>query len=267
MKISGANLEETEVQYSGLSNIKWTDNLEIQRIILNLEKLYYQLLSRKEEQRIQSFPIDGNGKVIIKPGMVNHRCSNELEKLNFISQYGILASEWFGVLESEREACFCSFVSRMKGKDYLQKGDFSEDDYSRLNIGKNIVLFFDDTNPIMQYLLHLDYFEYEYIKKSNPSEIDKLYTKEEIDLFEKLIEPLSPGGKDMRRDFDFKTNYWSAIPGGIPPFLINGICIKKNDYTEEQLDEINKMFPNAIIFKNDLDIVRYPIIENVKKIK
>ena len=57
---------------------------------------------------------------------------------------------------------------------------------------------------------------------------------------------------------EFKTNYWSAIPGGIPPFLINGICIKRNKYSDEELDELSKLYPNAVIFNSRKEVVRYP---------
>ena len=50
----------------------------------------------------------------------------------------------------------------MKGNNYPYHGDLAEDDKSRLNIGENIILFFDEENPIMEYLLHLDYFEFEH---------------------------------------------------------------------------------------------------------
>lgn len=45
--------------------------------------------------------------------MVNHRCSGSLDSLRALSQYGILTSEWFGQIESERENVFCSFVDRI----------------------------------------------------------------------------------------------------------------------------------------------------------
>ena len=146
----------------------------------------------------------------------------------------------------------------MKDDEYQYRGDLAEDNYSRLNIGRGVLLFFDDTNPIMQYLLHLDYFEFEHIKETSPESIHQIYTKEEIDLLENLIEPLSPSGRNMRSKHTSKTNYWSAIPGGIPPFLINGICIKKNKYSDEELDELSKLYPNAVIFNNEKKVVRYP---------
>ncbi len=257
MKIIGANLGQEEGEYNKLSHYLWTDDKDIEKIIINLENMYLGFLN-KFDSPVIDFPIDENGKAKIVPGMVNHRCDNSLDSLSNISKYGILASEWFGIPESEREGCFCAFVSRMKPESYKILGSMGEDNHSRLNIGRNVILFFDDTNPVMKYLLHLDYFEYEKIKQEDKSKLNELYTKEEIELFDKLIEPFSPAGKNMRKPYDFSVNYWSAIPGGIPSFLVNGICIKKNNYTEEELDKISEMFPNATIFKNDLEVVRYP---------
>lgn len=263
MKIKGANLGVQEVEFNKLTNFEWTKNADVQKLISYIENIYCSILQKKDISTIQTFPVDENGKVIIKPGMINHKCANDFEILNFISKYGVLASEWFGILESEREGCFCTFVSRLKSEDYPYKGDLAEDNYSRLNIGKNIILFFDATNPIMQYLLHLDFFEYEKIKNSGKDKLHELYTKEEIEMFDKLIEPLSPAGLDMRKEYEFKTNYWSAIPGGIPSFLINGICIKNNAFTEATLDEVSKLFPNATIFNGNLDVVRYEYYKTV----
>ena len=115
----------------------------------------------------------------------------------------------------------------------------------------------------MKYLIHLDYFEFEHQKQVNPN-YSLLYTSDELEILEKLIEPISPAGKGMRKSYDFKTNYWSAIPGGIPSNLINGICVKNNNYSEAELDEINAMFPNAIIFDSEKKILRYQLMSNQK---
>lgn len=259
MIIKGANLGEVSVELKGISNYEWTDSKELEEIIKKLEILYLNIQTQAKEQQIKPMGYDENGNVIIEKHAINHRCSNSVESLRTIANYGLLASEWFGELESEREGCFCTFVSRMKGENYPYKGDLGEDDRSRLNIGNNVILFFDENNPLMKYLLHLDYFEFAHQKQIN-SNYKALYTQEELDLLEKLIEPISPSGKDMRKPYDFKTNYWSAIPGGIPSELINGICIKNNNYLEKELDEINSLFPNAVIFDANKKILRYPII-------
>ena len=258
MIIRGANILEKNVEYNRLSNYNWTDNPRLIKIINNIETMYNDIKTKAKEQNIK-FLKTTDGNVILPVHALNHRCTNSIENLREISKHGILASEWFGELESEREACFCTFLSRMKGDDYPYHGDLAEDDRSRLNIGNNIILFFDDTNNIMKYLLHLDYFEFEHQKQINPN-YKSLYTEDELKMLEELIEPLSPAGMDMRRDYNSKTNYWSAIPGGVPSELINGVCIKNNDYTDDELNEINTLFPNAVIFDSNKKVVRYPLI-------
>ena len=256
MILKGANLGNVETDFANLSTYNWFDDKELNDCVLYLEKLYFSLCEKSKEFPCKSMLLDTNGLVDIKPNLINHRCSSELDALKNISLYGVLASEWFGILESEREGCFCVFVTRMKNKSYPYRGDLGEDNHSRLNVGRNVILFFDETNPVMQYLIHLDYFEYAKIKKESPELITKKYTKDEILLLDKLIGPLSLAGNDMRKNYDFKTNYWSAIPGGIPSYLINGVCIKNNNYTDEELNEISSYFPNAIIFNAKKEILR-----------
>lgn len=258
MVIKGANLGNAEGEFKDLSKHDLVDGDYLKDKVNVLERLYYNLYEKARNIEVTPMSIDENNQVIIKPYMVNHRCSSDLNSLRLISQYGVLASEWFGLLESEREGCFCTFISRMKNDEYQYRGDLAEDNYSRLNIGRGVLLFFDETNPIMQYLLHLDYFEFEHIKETSLESIPQIYTKEEIDLLENLIEPLSPSGRNMRSKHTSKSNYWSAIPGGIPPFLINGICIKRNKYSDEELDELSRLYPNAVIFNNEKKVVRYP---------
>ena len=262
MIIRGANIETKSVEYKKISDYDWTDNTKLLKIIKKLELIYLSIEEQLKYQIINPMDIE-DGTVVITPNALNHRCSNSIESLQEISNYGILASEWFGELESEREGCFCTFVSRMKGSDYPYLGDLAEDDKSRLNIGENVILFFDEKNPLMQYLLHLDYFEFEHQKKENPN-YASLYNSNELEILEELIEPLSPAGKDMRKSYVFKTNYWSAIPGGIPSKLVNGICVKNNNYSESELDVISSLFPEAVIFDSNKQVLRYPFINQLK---
>lgn len=268
IKVEGTNLGKISAELKRISEYNWTNNPRLKTIIAKLEKLYINLNYQANELKISPMNVDQNGYVIIKNNMINHKCSNNLEILKTISQYGLLASEWFGELESEREGCFCTFITRMKNDDYKYHGDLAEDNYSQLNVGENVILFFDEDNPIMKYLLHLDYFSFEYHKKVS-SNYKSLYTDSELALLEELIEPLSPAGKNMHHKITSKTNYWSAIPGGIPSSLIVGICIKNNTYTDAEIDLINSYFPQAVIFNSKQNVVRYPLQsfnENKRKI-
>lgn len=264
MIIKGANIGEKNVKYRNLSEYEWTNNPKLIEIIKKLEFLYLSIEEQLKNQIVNPMIIDDSGIVDIPKNSLNHRCSNSMESIREISKHGILASEWFGELESEREGRFCVFVSRMKGDNYPYHNVFAEDDKSRLSIGRNIILFFDDENPLMKYLLHLDYFEFEHQKQDNP-DYCSLYTPDELEILEQLIEPLSPAGKGMRKPYDVKTNYWSAIPGGIPAGLVNGICTKNNNYSESELDEISYLFPNAALFDSCKKVLRYPLVSQTEK--
>lgn len=256
MIINGANLGRKEVEYKDIFDYYWTDNRKIMEIIKRLGELYLSINNKSKLEVVNPMDVDNNGNAIIPLHALYHRCSNSWEGLSGISKYGLLASEWFGQIESEQEGCFCAFVSRMKGSDYPYHGDLAEDDNSILNIGNNVILFFDEENSLMKYLLHLDYFEFEH-KKQIDRNYASLYTLEELEILEKLIEPISPSGRNMRRPYINKTNYWSAIPGGIPSLLVNGIRVKNNNYSDDELNEISAMFPNAIIFDSSKKVLRY----------
>lgn len=244
-----------EVDFRRLTDYNWSKNKDIMVAIESIQNLYLNSYSGSGE--VHPISIE-DGKVNISRGMINHRCDYSMDTLRNLSKIGIVATEWFGIVESEREGCFCSFVSRMKGEDYPYKGSLAEDDHSRLNIGKDVLLFLDEDNETMKKLLHLDYFEYANLKE-NGVDVNSLYTEEKIKMLE-LIYSVSPCGRSMRKDFNFKTNYWSAIPGGIPPFIVNGVCIKKINYNDEELDEISNLYPNAVIFNNDLKVIRKPLV-------
>ena len=113
----------------------------------------------------------------------------------------------------------------------------------------------------MEQLLHLDYFEYEKIKQQEPEKLTEIYSEEEIKLFDSIIEPFSPCSKNYHIKDMLPYCDWSAIPGGIPSQLVNGICIKNKQYDKEYIDEVSKLFSNATIFNGELEIVHTPKIE------
>lgn len=141
MIVKGVNIEEKYVEYRRLSDYDWTKKYKINGYNKKLELLYSSIEEQAKEQTISAIDIDDRGIVVMPQNALNHRCSNSIESLQGISNHGLLASEWFGELESEGEGCFCKFVSRMKGSNYPYHGDLAEDDRSRLNIGINVILF------------------------------------------------------------------------------------------------------------------------------
>lgn len=255
MKIVGANMGEIEAEYKPLSEWNYTEHPYLIELLKRLENIYFNAKKYVEQCEVTSMPTEGD-YVLLKSGMINHRCYASTEMLKGIAEYGVLASEWFGQYESELEGRFCTFLDRIKPDDFNDKND----NFIRLNAGDNAILFFDQENEMMKYLLHLDYFEYESIKKSNPEKINQIYTTEEIELFENVIEPLSPAGKDFH-DEDGKNKryyFWSAIPSGIPSKLINGICLTKCNPDEELINTVSALFPNAIIFDGQRKILSKP---------
>lgn len=261
MKIRGANLGEKDVEYKLLSEYPFFSD-ERQEIVMKLEQLFLGYQEECKKTQVKPFP-QNDDKVEIFPGMVTHSCSNSLESLNTLSQYGVLASEWFGQIESEREGVFCSFIDRVHKQD---NSDMKKSDRARVlnlkrlkSMSRNIILFFDDTNPVMKQLLHLDYFEYEKVKQQTPDKLTEIYTSDEIELFEHIIEPLSPGGRNFHTNDMLPYSDWSAIPGGIPSALVNGICTKSFKYDKEYIEEMARLFPNATIFNDELEILHSPL--------
>ena len=253
MEINGINLEKMQVQFKLLSEWPYYDDKKKKAIITRLEQFYLELVEKSKGTSVKPFPQE-NGKVKIVPGMPNHSCSNLLGTLRGISQYGIIASEWFGIPESEKECRFCASIAKIHSEDSDKNAIIRN--YNRLNNNTSrILLFLDESNPIMQKLLHLDYFEYERIKQQNPEELIKIYNRDEIELFDQIIEPLSPQGKSFHLRYQLPFYDWSAIPGGIPSTLVNGICIKSNNYEKEYVEEIARLFPNATIFNRNLEII------------
>lgn len=255
MKIQGANLGEKEVEYKLLSDYPFFSDTR-QEVVKKLEELYLKYQEDSKNYDVKPFP-QSDGKVEIKPGMINHRCSNSLESLRALSKYGILASEWFGQIESEREGVFCAFVDRIHSEDSSNNRAKILNLQRLKSISNDIILFFDTANPIMKQLLHLDYFEYEKIKLKNPEKVSEIYTDDEVRLFEQIIEPFSPGGKNYHTNNMLPYSDWSAIPGGIPSELVNGICTKNKSYDKEYIEELAELFPNATIFNGELEIIYY----------
>lgn len=264
MKLRGGNVAEVEVEYRPLSEYPFFDDKRRQDDVKRLEQLYLKFREESKKIDIKPFP-QRDGKVEILPGMINHRCSSSLESLQGIAQYGILASEWFGKRESEREGTFCAFVDRIHQEnipdDPINQQAAKNSNFRDLKQkfgSPRVVLFFDSANPVFEQLLHLDYFEYEKVKQLSPEKIPEIYSKEEIELFDQIIEPFSPAGTNFHVNGNIPYCDWSAIPGGIPSELVNGICTKSENYDKEYIETVANLFPNATIFNGDLEILHTP---------
>ncbi len=271
MKLRGLNLGEKEVKLVRLSswpNI-WGDNINSKEFLKWIEEQY--LNAYKECKNIKINHMDkSEGKVNIQPGMINHMCSSNIDSLKSISKRGILASEWFGQLESEFEGIFCAFVDRIHEEDSVN----GRIENMKTMMGKEdnscVTLFFDSENPVMKKLIHLDYFEYEKNKQQKPEKLVDMYTEKEINVFDNIIEPHSKSGARFHTRGRIPECDWSAIPGGIPPQLVNGICIGRGKYDKEYIEEISQLFPDATIFDYERNIIKEPVKEynkNTEKTK
>ncbi len=236
-------------------------NIPYMSYISFIEKFYLQLCNHYSQIEVKPMEVS-EGSVVIPDGKLYHRSRIDMEKLGQISVGGILASEWFGVFEAEEEGRFCSFAQEYLSPETVKKIRCIgyTDYFNIISARPEIAMFFlDETHPITQQLMRLDYFHYEYIKRTNPSKLPKIYAQEEIDMFDKLIEPISPGGVTMIGEPREGHNYWHAFVGGIPPQIINGICISsKNLNFIDNLSLISEMFPSAIIFDENKQVLVYP---------
>lgn len=201
-----------------------------------LENLYYEGL--ETEHKITPIEVK-DGKAIIPKSKPYHRCwiNNEdnLAKLETISDLGLIASEWFGIYEAEGEGRFCVFAQTDEVKTYPETKPL-------------IKIYFDETSDYWKKLASYDHFEYLHIKNTNPDMIEKIYPPEIIALYEEIISPLS-STNDFHSDPSSEEFTWMALPGGIPPQLIAGIKIQStNTLLMENLEKIQKLFPNAVIF-------------------
>lgn len=267
--ITGANMQTiNNAQFNLLSDAKHNVEYYPQEIELlkRFESKMADLYNRAENGSLEEVTINPmeiqNGKVVLRDGQICHRCTASMETLSNISVGGVLASEWFGQQESEREGFLCVFLSKRftsannNINKYLQKA---------LSPNNNsCFLYFDEKNPLMQALLSIDFFEYEKVKKTNPEQLSTLYSPAVIELYDTIIEPMSPAGKNMHDYPDSQTFGWIAIPGGIPAQLVNGICLHSKHHTQilNNIQELQKMYPNATIFDEKQTIIALPLLQS-----
>lgn len=227
---------------------------EVKLLLKRLEQRYQEMYQKLEQDSsIKPMEYGEDGKVVIKPGMAFHRTIQNIEALKNISIGGVLASEWFGQLESEHEGCFCAFLNTTnnpeEAKNHSMKNHNQTMGLATLDPNKDCVIYFDSEHPILKELMDMDFFEYEHLKETSPEKIHSRYSKDMIELFENLISPLSECGYGMHDNPNSESACWVAIPGGIPPQLINGVCISsKNVEMNAKVSYLMELFPNATIF-------------------
>ena len=225
-----------------------------------LEKSWIEIC--KNASHTKTTPLNvKNGKVFVPEGTYFHSLSKfylantnldegKLLKdiLYSISEKGILCSEFFGILESEREGCFCAFIDRTfsDNPEVIIKGPSK---YVEETI--SVVFYFDDKNPLFKQLLDLDYFNYEN-KKSRGEDLSD-YSPLVRKFFDNIIEPISccPAA--------YNISGWAAIPFGVPPELIVGVKIigdvEKFDQRVMPIDKLSDIFFNAVIFNGNYEVL------------
>ncbi|MBQ8468237.1 MAG: hypothetical protein IJ542_00590 [Clostridia bacterium] len=220
---------------------------ELKKFLPMIESLYASAYSSKKPVEMLEV---SDGKVVL-PADQKYHASNQIhsmEQMESFSKIGIVASEWFGEPESQREARFCAFLRDDTVASGLGDG----------NSG-SIRFYVDTKGELGQKLASYDYFEYEHIKRNNPEQLNKLFKPEAIEMFE-FISSCSGCGKTFHDDPNSYTYSWMAIPGGIPPQLIVGIRIDgriKELRTPEALKKISEIFPNAVLFDEDENVLEY----------
>ena len=257
LTIEGANLEPHRVKFGTFNEFfsKYAENDEEKASLLWFEKYFDSILLESQTTTVTPMQVV-DGQVVIEDGMIFHRCTQTLETLKNISKC-LLATEWFGVLEQEGECRLCTSLNTVRIPQ-IRKG-FAETYVGR---NSNCVLYFDTSNPLMQKLLKTDYYRYAELKRTAPEEIKKQYSPEMIKFIEHWILPNSKGGMKYHSDeYKNMVNYdWWAIPGGIPAELVNGVGISSNNSDIiSQIEEIAKMFPNAVIFDENRQVLYSPL--------
>lgn len=281
VKLNGANLGSIDNRSFLLISEHFDSLDEESKKCLNYwENFYFTLfdLLLLPEYKV-NFLSTIDDEVNISVGQPFHRMQANLQSLRNISISGLVASEWFGILESEDEAYLCTFLDTLQQyipektfgrtiteeeRKYYRKYQASVRNFNNAFciIGNSISLFFDMNNPIMKMLMSFDFFEYLKIRKKDQDKIKEIYPPCLIDLYENICtaEALKFSSR-FHDDEEYTTKSWLAIPLGIPPMLINGICInsKLMPQFESHIEEICAMFPNATIFNENKEVVSYPL--------
>lgn len=256
--IYGANANDIQgAKFNLLSDVIYEgeENEEEIKLLKRFEEFFFKAFVRtengtEEERSVRPFEVV-DGKVKIEDGAIYHRCSADMGTLEGVSVAGVLATEWFETWEAEQEGRLCAFATRVNSKSQIRESIMPP---------YFCKLYFDEQNPIMKMLASLDFFEYQKIRKNNPEKLKEMYPEFIIELYEKIILPLSPSSSKFHDNENSKTFNWIAIPGGFPSSLVNGICISsKNTKLIENIEEIQKLYPQATIFDENNNVLALPL--------
>lgn len=262
ISLNGKNIGRTEnSKASRLSDqVSESTPEEFKTAVYQLENRYCSLYEKAESSEVHPLPVDDDGNVIINPGQLYHNVASSvpIDFFGSVSSLGLLATEWFGILESEGEARFCTFLAETLEDDESLETPPALRYTNQKAKRNNIQLYFDMDNLILREIVRYDYFGWK-VKKANGEEGIKEYPEELQNIYEHLILPLSPSMPPkylMNPSLPFY--YWKALPGGIPPQLINGISINVgNPRFDELIATVSKLFPKATIFTSEGKALRH----------
>ena len=103
----GTNTQKLYIETRGEQN-DTQGKIEVKNIIMkSIEKL------QNNEFPINPLKVE-NGVVIVDNGQLFHSFLASIGTLKAISKAGIVASEWFGILEDEAEAYCCAFLNQLQ---------------------------------------------------------------------------------------------------------------------------------------------------------
>lgn len=250
--------------------IKQKDELtveQVQDLLKDLENLYCSIYNKadKEVDILTPLTISDKGEVVVEERTPYHKVNADIDMLDSISKFGVVASEWFGMLEAEKEGRYCAFATKstssntshpMRNRNQIKSCPKEE-----------CKLIFDVHHPVMQKLLAIDYFEYAKVLYSGSEEDLSQYSPRIRNIYDNLIDPLSHA-KKMHTNDKLEFYDWLAIPCGIPPQLIVGVVINtENVEMIKNLDKISQMFPNATIFDQNMHTLRLSPLSSDKGVQ
>ena len=219
---------------------------------VNFEERFQVMWDKAEESSVNPLVTE---KWIIPEGTISHNCIFNMDQLRSISQSGVLATEWFGIPESELEGRCCAFVDESLSTRCL----ISPTRVTPTVYRTGAVIYFDKDNELMQDLLSVDFFEY--MARKGRGEDLSSYPPVIREFYDQVVEPYSPAGKKMHDRPGSRTYSWRAIPGGIPAKLINGISIHSSVATPEVVAELNQLFPNATIYNEIMETLSPALVQ------
>lgn len=235
-----AKVDECKKRYSGMFE--------------KLERIYQKVSDVGEAEPIEIS--DGYANFADRKLLLhNVPFTTDMEAYQSRKDLGLLASEWFGVLEKFTECEFCVSTTKTKGLEPKPQ----------TKTEKHFTFIIDAESSSLKKLLHLDYFQY--VRKKEKGDLSS-YTTEEIE----FLDQLSEWNFTKESDDTILTNInksrnskqvaldhtdWSAIPAGIPSKYIIGIIangIELGTEDEKIATRLGKMF-NVPVLTSDLEVI------------